>query len=298
MMLWLFRGQFASHQKTDTTLHHSFGGGRRETLDIACSGWQREFKVNWLEAEMLLRRVVIPGCLLAIGSATVAAAQAPAAAKSGYSVSGVIRGTGDDPIPDAQISLSREGRAATLFRTGPGGRYGFASVAPGRVRLSVRRLGYRAATLAIDVGPTMDSAPFDFHLEETPSDVADVIVEGAKGHLDEFYNHRANNNFAKFFDGKEIEKHHPTFLSELLRTVPGASLYASERTGNRVMLRDCKPMVWLDGMRAQGAELDEVVAPMDVAGLEVYPSSAGLPPQYQDRNNRMCGAIVVWTKNQ
>jgi hypothetical protein len=57
-------------------------------------------------------------------------------------------------------------------------------------------------------------------------------------------------------------------------------------------------MVWVDGMRAPGAELDDVARPMDVAGLEVYPSSAGLPPQYQDRNNRMCGAIVVWTRNQ
>jgi len=37
---------------------------------------------------------------------------------------------------------------------------------------------------------------------------------------------------------------------------------------------------------------------MDVAAMEVYPSNAGLPAEYQDRNNRMCGAIIVWTKNQ
>jgi hypothetical protein len=239
-------------------------------------------------------------CLLGftIVGAQSAPAQGLSSPKAGYSVSGVVRDENNNPVSEAQISLSRPGEAARLFRTTTDGTYSFTGLPGGSVLLSVRRLGFHGASLTVDVGPAMGGDPFDFHLREIPSDVAEVVVEGAKGHLDEFYDHRTNNNFAKFFDRKEIEKRHPVFLSDLLRTVPGASIYASERSGNRVMLRDCKPMVWLDGMRAQGAELDEVVGPTDVAGLEVYPSSAGLPPQYQDRNNRMCGAIVVWTKNQ
>jgi hypothetical protein len=57
-------------------------------------------------------------------------------------------------------------------------------------------------------------------------------------------------------------------------------------------------MVWVDGMRAPGAELDDVARPGDIAGMEVYASNAGLPAEYQERNNRMCGAIMIWTKNQ
>lgn len=167
----------------------------------------------------------------------------------------------------------------------------------GDITLSVRRLGYRTSTMKLTVGPGMATQPLDFELEEIASDISSVVVEGAKGHLDEFYDRKATNNFGKFFEQKDIEKRHPLYLSELLRSVAGASL-SSDRAGNRILLRECKPMVWLDGMRAQGAELDDVARPTDVAGLEVYPSSAGLPPQYQDRNNRMCGAIVVWTKNQ
>jgi hypothetical protein len=222
------------------------------------------------------------GCFFLAGTSNLAA-QSPLGPKAGYTINGVIRNESEQPVPDAQISLSREGQPARLFRTAADGQYSFTSVTPGKVQLSVRRLGFRGAAMTV---------------EEIPSDLANVLVDGSKGHLDEYNSHKANNNFAKFFDQREIEKRHPAFLSELLRTVPGASLYASERSGNRIMLRDCKPMVWLDGMRAQGAELDEVVKPTDVAGLEVYPSSAGLPPQYQDRNNRMCGAIVVWTRNQ
>src|SRR5206468_6672238 len=100
------------------------------------------------------------------------------------------------------------------------------------------------------IAPASGATSLDFKLVEIPSDVADVIVEASKGHLQEFYDHKANSSFAKFFEQKDIEQRHPTYLSELLRTVAGASLYASERTGNRIMLRDCKPMVWIDGMRA------------------------------------------------
>ena len=215
-----------------------------------------------------------------------------------YTISGVVHDQGDAPLSSAELTLSRPGSSARLFRTGDDGKFSFTGVSPGALTLSVRRLGYKASSMNITVGPGMISQPYDFELDEIASDIASVVVEGSKGHLNEFYGRKATNNFGKFFEQKDIEKRHPIYLSELLRNVPGASLQASGRAGNRVLLRECSPMVWLDGMRAQGAELDEVARPSDVAGLEVYPSSAGLPPQYQDRGNRMCGAIVVWTKNQ
>jgi len=192
----------------------------------------------------------------------------------------------------------RQGSQERAVRTSADGRFSFSNVRPGPIALTVRRMGYKATTINVDMSAAGVATPVEVQLREIASDIASVIVEGSKGHLQEFYEHKANSNFAKFFERKDIEKRNPIYLSELLRSVAGASLYASERTGNRVLLRDCQPMVWVDGMRAPGAELDEVARPMDVAGLEVYPSSAGLPPQYLDRNNRMCGAIVVWTKNQ
>jgi hypothetical protein len=246
---------------------------------------------------MQMRGILLLFACITGGSATIGFAQTAVENKT-PTISGVVRDAGDNPIADAQLSLSREGQPARLFRTGADGKYSFANIAPGAVEISVRRLGYRGSSKSVEVTTGSGETSLDFQLAEIPSDVADVIVEASKGHLQEFYQHKATSTFAKFFEQKDIEKRHPTYLSDLLRTVAGASLYASERTGNHIMLRDCKPMVWIDGMRAPGAELDEVARPMDVAGMEVYPSSAGLPPQYQDRNNRMCGAIVVWTRNQ
>jgi hypothetical protein len=140
------------------------------------------------------------------------------------------------------------------------------------------------------------AAPVEVELEEIPSDIASVIVESSKQHLEQFYQRKANNSFGKFFERKDIQKRNPIYLSEMVSTVSGASI-SSTGAGNRILLRGCQPMVWVDGMRAPGAELDDVARPGDIAGMEVYPSNAGLPAEYQDRNNRLCGAIMVWTEN-
>ena len=57
-------------------------------------------------------------------------------------------------------------------------------------------------------------------------------------------------------------------------------------------------MLWVDGQRVPGAELDEVVPPDDIAGIEFYTSMAGVPAQYLERQNRACGTLLVWTKKR
>jgi carboxypeptidase family protein len=242
--------------------------------------------------------LVMAGSLLLLPIAPFRTLSAQTQSPAQYEVIGIVIDEGKTPVPGAQLALMRQGSQESVVRSGADGRFSFSKVRPGQIMLTARRMGYRATVVNVNMSAAGVAKPVEVELEEIASDIASVIVEGSKGHLQEFYEHKANSNFAKFFERKDIEKRNPIYLSELLRTVAGASLYASERTGNRIFLRECKPMVWVDGMRAPGAELDEVARPMDVAGLEVYPSSAGLPPQYQDRNNRMCGAIVVWTRNQ
>ena len=105
------------------------------------------------------------------------------------------------------------------------------------------------------------ASPVEVVLEEVASDIDLVVIEGSKGHLREFYEHKATNSFGKFFDRKDIEKKAPGFTSELVRTVPGATLSVSERHGNRILLRGCQPTVWIDGTRAMGAEVDELARP-------------------------------------
>lgn len=214
-----------------------------------------------------------------------------------HTVDGIVVDKGSAPVPSAELELKRQGEQRRVARSGEDGRFSFPDVQSGAASLTVRRMGYTAKTINIDVPQTGVPASVEVKLDEIPSDIAAVIVESSKQHLEEFYRRKGSNSFAHFFEATDIEKRNPFYLSEVVGSVSGARL-SSKGAGNRILLRGCQPMVWVDGMRAPGAELDDVARPGDIAGMEVYPSNAGLPAEYQDRNNRMCGAIMVWTKNQ
>jgi hypothetical protein len=121
-----------------------------------------------------------------------------------------------------------------------------------------------------------------------------------QGRLREFYQRREERAaFGRFLDSEDIRRRGPANASDLFRTVPGVSIKNNPAAGgNAIRIRSCQPMVWLDGQRSPGAELDEVIRPAEIAAIEFYPSSAGTPPQYLERGNRLCGLILVWTKSQ
>ena len=240
---------------------------------------------------------VLAGSLLLLPVLSFGTAVAQTQSTRGSVVDGIIVDKGKVPVPSAEVELRPRGEQRQVARSGNDGRFSFPGVPTGPVALTVRRMGYTARTINIDVPPVGVVGSIEVELEEIPSDIASVVVESSKQHLDQFYQRKASNNFAKFFEKKDIQRRNPFYLSEMVGTVSGASI-SSTGAGNRILLRGCQPMVWVDGMRALGAELDDVARPGDIAGMEVYPSNAGLPPEYQDRNNRLCGAIMVWTENQ
>jgi len=244
-------------------------------------------------------RAVTPlllGSFLALPAVSVQTLSAQAAATARTRVAGIVVDAQKAAIPSVEMTLKVNSGDTRVVTSGDDGRFVFTDVPAGGVTLSARRLGYSAKSIDLRV-PDPESSQVEVVMNAIPSELASVVVEESKQHLAEFYDRKATSNFAKFFDQKDIKKRNPLYVSDLLRTVAGATV-SSAGAGNQILLRGCKPMVWIDGMRAPGAELDEVARPSDIAGLEIYPSNAGLPAAYQDRNNRMCGAIIVWTRNQ
>ena len=134
-----------------------------------------------------------------------------------------------------------------------------------------------------------------------PAELAAIsVTANPEGRLREFYQRREERaTFGRFLDSEDIRRRGPVNASDLFRTVPGVSVKNNPAAGgNAIRIRNCQPMVWLDGQRAPGAELDEVIRPEEIAAIEFYPSSAGTPPQYLERENRLCGLILVWTKTE
>jgi len=239
-----------------------------------------------------------PSSVLAgIAVISVLGGTATAQTTASYNLTGLVHDEANAPVMSAELRLARAGQLEQAVRTDASGRFVFNGVHPGDFQLSIRRLGYKVFNRNFTVSNS-EPAPLDIAMETVASEVDPVFVEGEDIKLKEFNQRRTTNNFAKFIDAEEIRKRDPRLLTEMLRTIPGAALSSGKGVGNRLTLRGCKPTIWVNGMKAFGAELDEVANPQDVAGLEVYLSWAGLPPQYQDRENPGCGAILVWTKDR
>ncbi|PYO08111.1 MAG: hypothetical protein DMD30_09065 [Gemmatimonadetes bacterium] len=159
-------------------------------------------------------------------------------------------------------------------------------------------MGYRVRTIPLDMFKVNAGEPLKVDLESLATDLDTVTVDAMGGRMEEFYYHKQTSNFGYFIDQREIKKRAPRFVSELFRTIPGARIQVSRRIGNTVTLRGCQPRIWVDGVKMQDTEVDEVANVEEVAAMEVYPSWAGTPPQYMDRETRACGTIVIWSRRQ
>jgi len=231
--------------------------------------------------------------LLSAGLAHAASSQSRA------HLSGIVRDTGGRPI--AMVRLSS---GATHSLTDSSGRFALAGLASGAAPLLIRRLGFQPVdTTLVLVSGRSDTvaivlAMLPQRLPGITSNMDEILREG----LPDFYRHRtAGGGF--YFDRRDIDARHPQFLSDLLRSLPGTRI-VSDRSGRGTMrmnrnsggARDCPPDVWIDGVRAEGMNVDDVGI-HDVEAVELYRGPAGLPPEYNDRLGRPnCGAIVIWTR--
>jgi carboxypeptidase family protein/TonB-dependent receptor-like protein len=222
------------------------------------------------------------------------AAQSPGPSKF-VTLEGIVVDGAESPLADAQLSLKPYGLATRSARSGKDGRFSFDAVPVGTGSITVKRLGYKLRTMPVDVSAS-NNPSLEVSLEEVAEELDPVSVDATSGRMAEFTNHRENSSFGHFFDQADIQKIAPRFLSELFRGIPGAQVSVGSGVGNRVTLRGCRPRIWVNGVRTVNTEVDELAAPSEVDGIEIYPSMAGTPAQYMDRENRACGTVVMWTR--
>lgn len=258
-----------------------------------------------LGAKMTLMMSLCAG--LALGAASgVAAGQSLAVAQHRpvvvvYRVYGTIADHDGHALPDAEIGLVEHDSAVRLVRTDTAGRFEMSNLTVPAVTLRIRRLGFKPRRVDINLAGEDGHRPLVIQLDVMPAELAGMSVtestDEPDAHLREYYTRKQTNSFGHYIDGAQIERRHPQFASEMMRGVPGASI-SPARIGYLIRLRGCaSPLVWLDGIRVPGAQLDEVVQPSEVAAMEVYDSFAGIPSQYFDRS-AICGTILVWTRSR
>ncbi len=217
-----------------------------------------------------------------------------------FRVTGIVKDSAGAPVPEAEVTVMKRGTLRRPVATDAQGRFELRDVPAGHLTIRVRRLGYQPRTVDVVVGATAPTTFLEIIVTPAPAQLEEVRVDpNPAGRLREFYDHRQQRgSFARFLELADIRRLAPTTASELFRTVPGITIRAATTGGNSIRIRGCQPTVWVDGQRIPGAELDDVVQPSDIGGIEFYPSSAGIPPQYLDPSNRLCGLILVWTRTQ
>ncbi|MEO7502528.1 MAG: carboxypeptidase regulatory-like domain-containing protein [Gemmatimonadaceae bacterium] len=212
-------------------------------------------------------------------------------------VFGVVTDIDRTPVAGAEVVLQPATKGSVTTRTAADGKFSFADVARGPVLLRIRRIGYLEYSRSLLADTLSPNRPVHITLERAAV-VLDMVRVGAieSGRMRDFYERRRIQRSGHFLERRDIERRNTSYSSDLLRSFPGIVVRPSSRGGNTIRVRGCRPALWVDGIQAVNAELDELTRPAEIEGIEVYGSSAGIPPQYRDRYGRSCGAILVWTR--
>ena len=216
-----------------------------------------------------------------------------------HTITGVITDASGNAMEGVEVMLVRDSSstvAKSLAKSRADGSVIFENIPGGPVYMRIRRLGFRLVVLQIKPDTLSGRKPFRVALQPAPVELASVEVAARSTQaMKDFDERRRKRGTGRFIDRAEILRLRPAFTSDMLHSFPGMSVRPG-RMGNSVRVRGCRPSVWIDGVQAQGAELDEVTRPSDVEGIEIYSSWSGVPPQFADRSGRSCGAILVWTR--
>jgi hypothetical protein len=220
-------------------------------------------------------------------------------APRGRTLAGVVTDTSRTPIPSVEIGLLLGREIVRTTRTDSAGRFQLTDLPRGKTSIVARRLGFQPRVYTVQIREGAARAFLPVVLDPMPAELDKVIVlarvAASRGRLREFYERKSSSaGWGRFIEREEIERRHPMWMSDMLRMIPGVHVFPGHGARNVVRMRGgCAPTLWLDGTPLRDTEIDDVVFPADVAGVEVY-HSVGMPVQFMSYGG--CGAIVVWTR--
>jgi Carboxypeptidase regulatory-like domain len=211
------------------------------------------------------------------------------------------------PISTAAIMLlDSTDTAVERVESDSVGRFFIRAPGAGMYRLYANRLAYEeflSETFSLgEVGSVellLRMAPMPVELDPFV-----VTAEWQRVKLEEegFYRRRDNTQ-GYFFDEEEIQKWRPTFITDLLRNVPGLAVQRGQLGEARVLSRRiykrCPLKIVLDGFKVDtvGGDLDFLVDPNRVIGIEIYPGAGGMGAPVQHRGmDAFCGILMIWTR--
>lgn len=201
-------------------------------------------------------------------------------------------------LPGVSVIMRRtDGGASALRMTGDDGTFHFAAVRSGVYQMELRHIGYQDVDLTLDTG---DGDHTEVRVEMVPAavELEPVVVTSSRRDrlaLAGFYDRR-RITAGHFITRDEIQSRQVFRVSQLFRSVAGFSVVPMSNGFEQLVIGrgNCHPALYIDGVLQQtvaGSQIDQVLRPDHVEGLEIY-SASQTPGQFLAGR---CGTIVAWT---
>lgn len=214
-------------------------------------------------------------------------------------VSGLVVDSLGAPVPGAQVSIDGTAHRTT---TDPAGSFRLVGVDPGLATLVVRRIGFKAASLAIQVSPS-GAAQLMVTLSMTPEILAPVEVAATRevydARLDGYFDRVSRRISGNIITRERIERAHSKRMVDLLRQVPSVRIVSTRAWGTVARIRGapCPPVVFIDGFAASAGPLDlDMIDLSSVEGIEVYAGMGSIPAEFSTARGDRCGVIAIWSR--
>jgi hypothetical protein len=238
----------------------------------------------------------LAGCAMALSPVPEATAQA-----ARRELVGVVRDPSGAAVEGATVEI--RGAAA---KTDVKGTFQLFTGNVDTVTISIRRVGYSPLEALL----TARNRQWDtvvVEMERTAQrlatvDVKEEMTRKALG-VRNFDERRSKGN-GLFITRADIVARNSIRLSDVLQTRRGINLVrlGFGRFGVRFVSytggrgTGCAPDIWIDGARARGMEIDDILA-NTVEAMELYDSFSTLPFEFTPYTAATpCGTIVIWTR--
>ena len=224
----------------------------------------------------------------------------PAPKVGGARFNGVVGDAKGKPLETARARII--GRRPA--KTNSAGVFVLDSLALGTQTLEVRALGFVPMSRLVNV---TDAAPPDTIRMTSIKAMLDTIrVIGERVYNADVngFEMRRRGGMGRYVSREDIDRRRPYDFTNLLYNVPG--MRVSFRAGYisiamRGVFGTCSPAIFLDGFQQildYGSDLNFLVQPDEIEGVEIYTSGALTPAQFTGRGGTGCGSIVVWTRQR
>ena len=214
----------------------------------------------------------------------------------------VVDAKSGQPIAGAQVVISG---AALTGTTNDRGVFNISGAPGGTQSLLIRAVRYAPEQRSVNLlGETPLSIEVRLTNLKTVLDTIRVTASRIYSADRIGFEQRRKSGFGSYFDSSDVQRARPFEVTKLLNSMNGVQVVGSgfnQRILMRGVMSPCEPSIVIDGVRLpelSGADLNMMVAPEEVAGMEVYTSAGTVPAQFKGLSpgSMRCGAVVVWTK--